>query len=112
MSKEREPVPAVDPGSGNVFTDVGLDMSADDMLKVHIALMINHTIKQRGLTQADAGHLMGMDQSKVSKILRGRLADFKAGRLIDALLSLGRDMEVRFPGRWRKDRGELRVKCA
>jgi len=112
MSKERKSVPAVDEGSGNVFADIGLDMSGDDMLKVHVALVINHTIKQRGLTQAEAGVIMGLDQSKVSKILRGRLSEFKEGRLIDCLLSLGRDMEVRFPGRWRTDRGEIRVKCA
>jgi predicted XRE-type DNA-binding protein len=112
MSKERKVVPAVDEGSGNVFADIGLTMTDDDMLKVHIALVISHTIKQRGLTQTEAGAIMGLDQSKVSKILRGRLTEFKERRLIDCLLSLGRDVEVRFPGRWRKDRGELRIKCA
>lgn len=112
MSKERADVPAVDEGSGNVFADIDLKMSEDDMLKVHIALVIQQTIKKRGLTQAEAGKLMGVDQSKVSKIMRGRLSEFKEGRLIACLLNLGRDMEIRFPTRWGKDRGELRVRCA
>jgi len=97
-------------GTGNVFADIGLEMTEEDMLKVHIALQINRTINKRGLTQAKAAEIMGIDQPKISKIIRGRLSGFSERRLIEYLLRLGRDIEVRFPERI-VDRGQIRVRA-
>ena len=111
MSKEPKDVPVIDEGSGNVFTDVGLEMSEIDMIKVQLALAINRTIQKRGLTQAAAGRLMGVDQSKVSKIVRGRLDEFSLERLAKFLLDLGRDIEWRLPERYRTERGQFRMRA-
>jgi predicted XRE-type DNA-binding protein len=111
MSKEPRDVPMIDEGSGNVFTDVGLEMSEIDILKVHLALAINRTIQKRRLTQAEAGRKMGIDQSKVSKIVRGRLDDFSQERLIRFLLDLGRDVEIRVSERYKNERGQFRVRA-
>jgi predicted XRE-type DNA-binding protein len=110
-SREPKKLP-IEKGSGNLFADIGLEMSDEDMLKVHLALAINRTIQKRDLTQVAAGEKMGIDQSKVSKILRGQLDGFSPQRLIHYYLSLGRDIEIRFPDRWRSERGELKVRCA
>ena len=110
-NKEANGTGPVAEGTGNVFKDIGLEMSETDMLKVHIALAINHTIKKRALTQEEAAKLMKIDQPKVSKILRGRLDEFSEHRLMEFLLNLGRDIEIRFPDRWRKERGQIRVRA-
>jgi len=110
MRKEPKAVPAIDEGSGDVFADVGLEMSDIDMMKIHLALAINRTIRKRRLTQAEAGSKMGIDQSKVSKIVRGRLGDFSQERLIKFLLDLGRDVELRVSGQYKETRGKARVR--
>ena len=109
MSKEPTAVPNIEEGSGDVFADLGLEMSEIDMLKVHLALAINITIQKRALTQTEAARLMGTDQSKVSKILRGQLTGFAEHRLMEFLLRLGRDIEFRIPERCRGERGQIRV---
>jgi predicted XRE-type DNA-binding protein len=109
MKKVLKPVPKVDMGSGNVFADIGVDLSDVDLVKVHLALEINRTIQKRKLTQASAGEKMGVDQAKVSKIVRGRLDEFSQERLMSFLLALGRDIEVRVSQRYRNDRGRVRA---
>jgi predicted XRE-type DNA-binding protein len=111
MRKGLKGVPFVDEGSGNVFTDVGLEMSDTDMLKVCLALAINRTIQKKKITQAEAGEKMGVDQAKVSKIVRGRLDEFSPERLIQCLLLLGRDIEVFVSDRYRSKPGRLRVRA-
>ena len=56
---------------------------------------------------------MGIDQPKVSHILRGRLADFSTDRLLGFLTGLGRDIEitVRAAPKSRK-RGRLSIAAA
>ncbi|MGH7718542.1 MAG: helix-turn-helix domain-containing protein [Gemmatimonadaceae bacterium] len=78
-----------------------------------LAHAISRVIKERGLTQRAAAVLMGIDQPKVSHVLRGRLADFSTERLIGFLTGLGCDVEivVKVPPRSRK-RGRLHVAAA
>lgn len=56
---------------------------------------------------------MGIDQPKVSHILRGRLGGFSTQRLIDFLTALGRDVDivVKMSPRSRK-KGRLRIAAA
>jgi predicted XRE-type DNA-binding protein len=56
---------------------------------------------------------MGVDQPKVSHVLRGRLADFSTERLLSFLTGLGRGVEivVKIAPRSRKQ-GRLRVVAA
>ena len=73
MEENEVNEPQVFYGSGNVFADLGLP-DADEMLaKAGLASAILDVIEQRGLTQAEAAEKMGIDQPKVSKIVRGRL---------------------------------------
>jgi predicted XRE-type DNA-binding protein len=81
-------------GSGNVFADLGLQMSDDDMLKVVIARAITRIVHAGGYTQQAAAKIMKTDQPKVSRLLRGRLKDFASKWLIERLLLLGYDLEI------------------
>lgn len=97
-------------GSGNVFADLGLPNPEDRLAKAELALAIARVIKERGLTQRAAAELMGIDQPKVSHVLRGRLADFSTERLMSFLRGLGRDIEIVVrPAPKSRKRGRLHV---
>ena len=55
---------------------------------------ISSIIEDRGLTQAEAAEIMGVDQPKVSALVRGRLDGFSMERLYRFLNALGRDVEI------------------
>jgi predicted XRE-type DNA-binding protein len=81
-------------GSGNVFADLGLPNAPELQAKADLAVEISRTIAERGLTQAEAAELLGIDQPKVSALVRGRLTGFSMERLYRFLNALGRDVEI------------------
>ena len=81
--------------SGNVFADLGLPGADERMLKAQLAVQIRRFIEQKGWTQAEAAEEIGLDQPKVSHLLRGRLAGFSVDRLLHVLNRLGHSVEVR-----------------
>ena len=93
VSDERTDIP-VTRGSGNVFADLGMSNPEERLAKAQLASLIDDVIRERALTQQDAAALMGIDQPKVSHLLRGRLSGFSTQRLIDFLNALGRDVEI------------------
>ena len=84
----------VTPSSGNVFEDLGLPHAAEELAKVELAFEISRIIEERGLTQVEAAEIMGVDQPKVSTLVRYRLDGFSMERLYRFLNSLGRDVEI------------------
>jgi predicted XRE-type DNA-binding protein len=80
---------------GNVFADLGLPDADERMLKVQLAVQIRRFIEEKGWTQTEAAEAVGLDQPKVSHLLRGRLAGFSVDRLISILNRLGHSVEVR-----------------
>lgn len=85
----------VTPSSGNVFADLDLPEAEDRLLKAQLALKIQQLIKQKGMTQAEIAPLLGLDQPKVSNLMRGRLAGFSVERLFGIMNKLGHNVEVR-----------------
>jgi predicted XRE-type DNA-binding protein len=107
-----QPIP-VTRGSGNVFADLGLPNPEERLAKAQLAHAIQKAIDERGLTQREAAALMGVDQPKVSHILRGRLADFSTERLMKFLTGLGCDVEIVIkPSPRSRKKGRLRVAAA
>ena len=82
------------------------------MLKAALALAIARSIQKRDLTQAAAGKLIGVDQAKVSALLRGKLTGFSIERLLLFLLKLGRDVEIAVSREHADREGQIRVKAA
>jgi len=112
MSKATERDEQVIKSSGNVFADLGLSSSPEDMLKVEIARAIAGTIRKKNLTQSAAGKIIGVDQAKVSALLRGRLTGFSVERLVFFLLKLGRDVNIVISREHADREGQIRVKAA
>jgi predicted XRE-type DNA-binding protein len=106
MSKETK----VTPSSGNVFADLGLPNADEEAAKVDLAFEISRIIEERGLTQTEAAELMGVDQPKVSALVRYRLDGFSMERLYRFLNALGRDVEIVVkPKAARRKEGTLKV---
>ncbi len=79
---------------GNVFADQGLPNPEQELLKARLTLQIYRLIKQRGLTQAQAGEILGIHQPRVSALMRNRAGAFSVERLMDFLTALGQDVEI------------------
>ena len=84
----------VQEGSGNVFADLGLPDAEERLTKADLALRITDIIRARRLTQARAAALFGIDQPKISRLLRGQLSGFSTERLIHFLTRLGQDVVI------------------
>jgi predicted XRE-type DNA-binding protein len=84
----------VETGSNNVFADLELPNPEERLAKAQLVRRISEIIKERNLTQANAGLILGIDQSKVSKLVRGRLSEFSTSTLIEYLTLLDHDVEI------------------
>jgi predicted XRE-type DNA-binding protein len=80
--------------SGNVFADLGLPRPEQELLKAKLALEIYRLIRERGLTQAEAGKILGIKQPHVSALMRNRAGSFSVERLMDFLTALGQDVKI------------------
>jgi predicted XRE-type DNA-binding protein len=99
--------------TGNVFADLGLPNPAQEQLKAHLSREIHRTIKGRKLTQSQAAQLLGIHQSQVSALLRGRPGAFSVGRLIDLLTVLGKDVEIAIRDKQAdRETGQVRVRAS
>ncbi len=85
----------VEIGSGNVFGDLGFEDSEERLLKAKLAAKIAQLIEKKGWTQTQTAERTGLDQPKVSRLLRGQLSGFSADRLFAILNRLGHSVEVR-----------------
>jgi len=81
--------------SGNIFADIGAPEPAEALAKAELARKIGSIITHRHLNQTEAAKLLGVDQPKVSRLLRGQLKEFSMTRLLDFMLKLDRDIEIR-----------------
>lgn len=97
--------------SGNVFADLGVPNPEEALAKAELASKIAVLLRERRLTQAKAAKLLGIDQPKVSNLLRGHLTGFSLERLMRFLLLLGQDIRIEVEAAPR-DRSQARVLVA
>jgi len=94
--------------SGNVFTDLGLPNPEEALAKAELAQKIAAVMQAKGLTQVELATKLGVDQPKVSALVRGRLSGFSLERLMRFLLLLGQDVKITVQASGRS-RARLRV---
>ncbi len=80
--------------SGNVFRDLGLPRADEMLAKAALANRIAAILEKRGLSQTEAAQLLGVDQPKVSALVRGQLRGFSTERLFRFLHALGNEIEI------------------
>lgn len=78
----------------NIFKDLDLPDAEELNAKARIVCRICEILDERGLTQKAAAQILGVDQPKISALLRGRLDGFSTDRLFRFLNALGNDVEI------------------
>ena len=92
--RATSPVPRVETSSGNVFADLEVPDADEALAKAELARRICAILSERKLTQARAAAVLGIDQPKVSALIRGKLEGFSTTRLFRFLNALGQDVEI------------------
>lgn len=90
----KNSISSVEAGSGNIYADLGLDGADELQAKAHLVSRISQIIAFRKLTQVQAAKVLGIDQPKVSSLLRGRFEGYTSDRLFRFLNMLGQDVEI------------------
>ena len=86
-------------GSGNIFVDLGFDKAEAENLKLRSELMmcIEDYYRQRGMTQAAAAKALGITQSRLNALLKGKIGLFSLDALVNIASRVG--LNVRLPER-------------
>ncbi len=84
----------VERGSGNVFADLGIANPDLALAKAELVRRLRDVLTERKLTQVQAAKLLGLDQPKVSALVRGRVEGYSIDRLFRLLNALGQRVEI------------------
>jgi predicted XRE-type DNA-binding protein len=105
------PLQEIEVGSGNVFADLGVPNADQALAKAELARRLCAVIAEKKLTQARAAAVLGIDQPKISALMRGKLDGFSTDRLFRLLNAVGQDVEIMVrPSRRARGRGSTRVR--
>lgn len=77
-----------------MFADLGLSNPDLARAKTELVQRIRALIAGRKLTQAKAAAVLGLDQPKVSALVRGRVEGYSIDRLFRFLNALGQRVEI------------------
>ena len=82
--------------SGNVFIDLGFPREEAATLTMRSRLMVvmRETINQRQWTQAEAAQALGIAQSRVSDLMRGKWDKFSLDMLITLAARAGKRVDL------------------
>lgn len=111
--KKRSPE-AIHETRESAFHDIDLPDSEELQAKSALVFRIARILDGRKLTQSRAAKLLGIDQPKISALLRGRLDGFSTERLFRFLNALDQDIEIIVKPRPRSSKrtAEVRVLAA
>ena len=84
----------IEKSSGNVYADLGFPDASIELAKAELARQIVAILSRRNLKQVEAAEILGIDQPKVSALVRGRLEGFSLERLFRFLNLLGCFVEI------------------
>lgn len=94
MAKKRA---TMTKSSGNVFVDLGFPPEEAAILAMRADLMgrLRLLIEKKGWTQADAAQTLGVYQSRVSDLVRGKWDKFSLDMLITLATRAGMRVQLR-----------------
>jgi len=84
--------------SGNVFIDLGFDAGEAVVLQMRAKLMndLRDFISSSGMSQTEAAKRLGITQSRVSDLMRGKWDKFSLEMLVSLEARLGRKVTLDF----------------
>ena len=81
-------------GSDNVFADLGFENPEEELAKSNLTADIARIMREKKLTQTQVAKILGVDQPRISSLLRGRFDLFSFDMLMQFLKMLGQDIEI------------------
>ncbi|MGN7611281.1 helix-turn-helix domain-containing protein [Magnetococcales bacterium HHB-1] len=96
--------------TGNVYADLGFKDADKRMAKADLAIQIGKILSDRGLTQMQAAKILGIPQSHLSNLVRGRLEGFSMDHLFRLLNALGQRVHITVEPAEKNDVGTF-VEC-
>jgi len=84
------------PSSGNVFVDLGFSPEEAALMTMRAQLMtdLRGLLSDRGWTQAQAAAALGVSQSSISDLVRGKWQQFSLDMLVTLAVRAGRRVHV------------------
>ena len=98
--------------SGNVFADMELPDAEELDTKARLGAAISLIVERKHLTQAEVATALGINQPKVSALLRYKLEGFSVERLMHFIVALGQDVEIVVRDKPRSRSARIAVKAA
>ena len=85
------------PSSGNVFADLGFQPEEVAILAMRADLMaqLRLVVEKRNWTQVEAAQVMGISQSRVSDLMRGKWDKFSLDMLVTLATRAGLHCELK-----------------
>ena len=80
--------------TGSVYALLGLREADEMLVKAQLATKIGEIIKGRKWSQQQSAEVLGIPQSKLSKMLRGQFRGISESKMLDCLARLGRDVQI------------------
>ena len=100
----------VEPGSHNVYADLGYADADEMLIKARLVTEIAQLLRSKNLTQEQAAQILGLTQPKVSAMLNGQFRGISERKLLTCLTRLGRDVQIVIkPTPRRRSEGRLTV---
>ena len=81
--------------TGNIFADIGVPNADEHALKADVVIKLGLLIESKNISQTKAAKVTGISQPDLSRLLRGHFDGFSMDRLLQAILLLGSDVEIR-----------------
>ena len=99
-------------GSTNVLADLGIENAERLSTKVQLAIAIRKSIQRQRIKQIDLAEHLGIPQSKVSALMNYNLDGFSFKRLMNFLIALDHDVEIRIRRKPKSRKaGRLSIDC-
>lgn len=95
--------------TGNIFADIGTPNAEEHALKADVVIKIGLLIESKKISQTQAAKLTGISQPDLSRLLRGHFDGFSMDRLLQAILLLGSDVEIKLKRPVGNRQGRARV---
>lgn len=84
----------IEEGTSNVYADLGMADAEEMLVKAQLATKIGEIIKGRKWSQQHAADVLGIPQSKLSKMLRGQFRGVSEAKMLECLTRLGRNVQI------------------
>jgi predicted XRE-type DNA-binding protein len=94
--------------AGSAFHALGLPDADELVLRSALIRKAAAAVRTSGLSQSEAGRIVGLPQPRVSALLAEKISLFSTDRLVAILVALGHDVEVKVR-RSKDGHGRLRV---